>query len=203
MDKEAKAATTILKTLGYGTLGAGALGGAGYVGHQAGFRTGANRTANAMASTFSKANEIENQQIADSFKAFNQKENKALAADYFKKGISVGAHLKATGRLGEKTAKGMSKKAYLSEIYDEVFQEELSKNAGARDFLIRQGAKLGKSFSEMGKGLSSAGKDFASNKTGFIDTGANIVKSLTNAPRATALIAGTAGGIGTAGYVAG
>jgi hypothetical protein len=85
MNKRAFAAKKVLKIMAGTAAGAGALGGAGYVGH----RIGANRMANKMTSAFSEANANENRQIVDSFKNFNQRENAAIASHYYQKGLST------------------------------------------------------------------------------------------------------------------
>ncbi len=91
MEKEAIAAKSILKALAGGTAVAGLTGGAGYLGHKIGYKGGATRATNEMASAFSEANTRENQQIADSFKLFNKKENAAIASNYMRRGMGLGA----------------------------------------------------------------------------------------------------------------
>jgi len=129
---------TALKLTGAGVLGAGVLAGAGY----GGYRLGANRASNAMASAFSEANQEENQGIYDQFNTFNQQENESIAQEYLNKGIALGAHLQSTNQLGEET---MDKQAYFEEIYNASFNDELEKISG----------KVKESFKNLGSGLTA------------------------------------------------
>lgn len=114
MTKEALAASKLLKALGIGA-GAAAIGaGSGMVG----YRTGAKRTANAMASAFSEANARENRAMIDAFNQANKRENAVLANAYLRRGYQMGLQ-HAT------TSSGMKKSA--SDIHDQGFIDELSK----------------------------------------------------------------------------
>jgi hypothetical protein len=123
----------ILKNVGAGTLGAGAIGGAAYGGHRLGMRTGAKRTANAMATAFSEA---------------NAQENKVLADAYFKKGIALGAHLQRSNQFnGTMNKTSSDKNTILEDIYNQAFRDELEKTAFA--------GTLGASFKALGTGLKA------------------------------------------------
>jgi len=137
-----------------GATGAVGVAGGGYAGHKMGVRSGAKRTANEMASAFSEANAKENQQLIDSFKAFNKRENQAIAKTYLKRGVALGAGMSKKSSLeGEE----MDKHAALEEIYNEAFNAELEKLGYAG---IVNAAKAGyqtlkRSFSNLGSGLKS------------------------------------------------
>lgn len=147
MEKEAGAARSILsalkspvaKKIAIGTAGAGALATAGVVGHKIGVRSGATRTANAMASAFSQANAKENQKIVDSFNTFNKMENAEIAKGFYRKGITEGAKM-------------IKKSAYIDEIYDNAFNEELEK-VGKGNWIGSKMSTLAKSFSNLGKAV--------------------------------------------------
>jgi len=150
MNKEAIAAKSLLKALAAGTTVAGLTGGAGYLGHQIGYKGGATKATNEMASAFSEANTQENQQIRDSFNMFNKRENAAIASNYMRRGMALGAQLHATGKI--KTPEemvAMSKTSSIEDIYNAAFEAELEKNAIV--------GTLAKSFKAFGKGLSHQG----------------------------------------------
>jgi len=152
MNKEAIAAKAILKTLGKYVAPATVVGtGAGIVG----YRVGANRMGNEMATAFSEANTKENKAIVDSFKAFNKKENAVIANRFLRKGINVGYNMATT----KPAAPTMQKTS--SEIANEAFIDELEKLGFAIKPLVSLGMKgvkaLRTQFSSLGKGLKAAG----------------------------------------------
>ena len=167
MKKEAVAAKSILKALALGTAGTALTGGAGYAGHQLGYRSGATRATNEMASAFSEANVRENQQIADAFKLFNKKENRAIASDYMRRGMALGAQLHSAGKI--KTPAEMAELAKTSsfeDIYQAAFENEIDKLAAA-GLISKVVQTLGKSFSRLGKGIgdfSASSKRIAKRK---------------------------------------
>jgi len=169
MNKEAIAAKSLLKALAIGAGTVGVAGGAGYLGHQIGYKGGATKATNEMASAFSEANTQENQQIRDSFNMFNKRENQAIASNYMRRGMALGAELHATGKIKtpaemaamSKTSsvKGeeMNKQAYLEEIYNAAFDAELEKNSSWIGTTVMGGLKtLGKSFKNLGSGAKDA-----------------------------------------------
>jgi len=85
MEKRALSSNTktILKILG----GVGIAGGAAGAGAYKGYRVGADRMADSMSSEFLIQNQAENQSIIDSFKRFNETENKRLTNNAFMKGV--------------------------------------------------------------------------------------------------------------------
>ena len=170
MNKEAIAAKSLLKALTSGKLGkslaigsiAGGTGGGAYLGHKVGYKSGATRATNEMASAFSEANATENQQIRDSFNSFNKQENASIADNYMRRGMALGAQLHAAGKIkfpsemskkSSVTGEDINKQAYLEEIYNEAFNDELEK-CGAPVNLIGMGVR---SFKRLGKGLKTLG----------------------------------------------
>lgn len=128
---------------GSATLGAGGAGAGGYF---LGKRQGAEQTANIMATQFSRANQLENQQIARQF---------------FLRGLQHNPNFKKES--------GMDKQAVLREVYTESFNDELEKIAlnvpgGASiakaigalgtsgKALLRHGKQTGKNLNQMLKG---------------------------------------------------
>jgi len=128
--KEAGAAKSILKGLGYTALGGTALAGAGYGGHKIGFKRGAEETSDAMTNAFMTANQKENKAIRNSFNAFNKKENRVIAHNFMRQGMALGAHLPSQGKI--KIPKEMKKAASfdLEAIYNNAVDTELDKIAG-------------------------------------------------------------------------
>lgn len=130
MNKEAIAAKTLLKSIAAGTSIAGLTGGAGYLGHKFGYKRGATRATNEMATAFSEANARENKQITDSFKLFNKKENAAIASNYMRRGMALGAELHATGKIKTPAEMAsMAKTSSAEDIYNAAFEAELDKHA--------------------------------------------------------------------------
>ena len=127
-----------------GIAAAGAIGGTGYGGYKIGEKRGATKAVDKMTVAFSEANQRENRNIINSFKAFNEKEN----MDILRRGFQMGVKYK-----------DMNKQAALKEIYDAAFQEELEKIAlsGAGAGMITKGLKtIGKSFTRLRKGADQA-----------------------------------------------
>ena len=187
MEKEALAAKSLLKALAIGGLGAGAVGGAGY----GGYRYGAKRATNEMASAFSEANARENNQIVSSFKLFNKKENRAIQQDAFKKGVVMGAHMHASGRIQMPTS--VEKRANaLEQVYHDAFNDEFEKEAsvgGSFKRLFRGGKLTLKRLMQM-KGETSRGK-----RTALMAAGRAAKHTLAGGKTALGI---TAGGVGTA-----
>jgi len=77
-----------MKAVGLGVAGAGALTGAGLIGH----RIGASRMSTAMANAFAEQNAIENEaiqnQMADQFAQANKTENTQIAKFFFNRGLA-------------------------------------------------------------------------------------------------------------------
>lgn len=137
MNKESGLTSKILT----GLAAASAAGGIGYGGYKVGEKKGATKAVDKMTVAFAEANQKENRNIVNSFKAFNEKEN----MDILRRGFQMGVKYK-----------DMSKKAALNEIYDAAFQDELEKLAIPAS--LTSGMKtLGKSFKNLGKGLAHQG----------------------------------------------
>ena len=209
MNKEAIAAKTLLKALVAGTGVAGLTGGAGYLGHKVGYKGGATRATNEMASAFSEANATENQQIRDSFNSFNKQENASIADSYMRRGMALGAQLHAAGKIkfpsemskkSSTTGEDMNKQAYLEEIYNEAFNDELEKNAGRLGAIynIVKG-----SFKNLGQALRS-GKNYVKGEikgsplSGV--SGKRFKKNIKQSKAALGVIGGTGLAAGGAGY---
>ncbi len=168
MNKEAIAAKSLLKALAAGTTVAGLTGGAGYLGHNIGYKGGATDATNEMAAAFTEANQRENQQIKDSFNLFNKKENAAIASNYMRRGMALGANLHATGKI--KTPAEMSAMAKTSsaeDIYNAAFEAELEKlgahpllkaGIGVAKKLFKKGRSTAKGLGKTYKGMSTTRK---------------------------------------------
>jgi len=122
------------KKLLLGLTGAATVGGTAYGAGKFGYNKGSKETANKLTAAFTEANVRENQQIADSFRAFNKMENRGIAQAYFKRGLAMGS--------------GMDKKASIQNIYEEAFKDEFKKQAFVSTFV--------KSFKTLGSGLKKA-----------------------------------------------
>lgn len=166
MEKEAAIAQTLLKAIKSPATKLTAAGlaaaGAGYGGHRVGFNRGVNRATDQMAVAFSEANTRENQQIVDSFKLFNKKENRVISNQSLRRGMALGAELHATGKI--KTPAEMAAMAKTSEdAYNAAFEAELEKDAFIGT-AIKSGLKTLKgSFRNLGSGVKAM-KDVAGMK---------------------------------------
>lgn len=196
-----KAISRIFKSpLTYAITG-GALGtaGAGAGGYFLGKRQGAEQTANVMATQFSRANQLENQQIAKHF---------------FLKGLQHNPTFKKES--------SMDKIAVLEEVYNEAFVDELEKIAaipgmGKIVSALKAGVGGVKSVSgKVGRAYAESAKDLAAEtrkaikytgqamkgkgKRGFeLSRGAymkDALKSMGRGGKKGGLVLGTVGGVG-------
>jgi len=114
------------------TSGAIGMAGAGVGGYQTGKRSGAQKMGRAMASEFTRLNEIENQHIARSS---------------FLAGLS------------HKKGKTMNKQAMLEEIYNESFNDELEKIAGVGSTINKVPGHVWNIIKRIGGAYKKSGKD--------------------------------------------
>ena len=165
MNKEAIAAKSLLKAIAAGTSIAGLTGGAGYLGHKVGYKGGATKATNEMATAFQEANHRENQQISDSFKLFNKKENSAIASSYMRRGMALGAELHATGKIRTPVEMAaMAKTSSEEDIYSAAFEKEIDKHAYLGS-VLRSGMKAAKGLLSKAKpGMQSAKSYIKKNK---------------------------------------
>lgn len=195
MDKTAIAASRLLKILA-GTGGAAAaLGGAGAAGHYVGARSGARRTADAMANAFADANTRENQAIANAFRLANRKENRLLANAYLRKGYQLGLQRASTA--GIKAAEDVGLEAFVEELEKLGFAVKGMKIDAAT--LKRLASGLGASYKALGKGVGEATSLGAAKVTHRVPAGMKHlrVKGMKEALKAgipAAAVTGAAGG---------
>lgn len=163
------------------TVGVGALGGAASLGYHAGMKKGVIRTADAMTDAFSQANQIENQQIAD---------------DYYEMGLED-----ALNKISTFKGDRMNKQATLETVYNEAFQDELSKIAAAFGTNMTTVAKGIKNLVASGetskRGINKARKE------GWEAVKKGAGKMWGENKGALAGIAGGTAAVGGAGYLAG
>lgn len=155
MTKEAIAARSLIKALGIGT-GAAALGvGSGVMG----YRTGAKRTANAMASAFSDANARENQAMINAFNLANKRENAMLANTYLRKGYQLGVqHATTSGSTGQMNK---TSEANMAALLLDAMEKDAAVPAALMGLLTRAKPAVGglmKSFKHLGAHAAQAGK---------------------------------------------
>ena len=198
MEKNAIAASKLLKVLAtYGAPAAVAGAGAGIVGHRVGVRSGAHRTANAMAGAFADANARENQAIANAFRLANVKENRLLANAYLKKGYRLG--LQQSSMAGIKAAEDIEPNAFVEELEKLGFSVKGMKIDAST--LKRLASGLSASYKALGKGVGEAASLGAAKVTRRIPAGMKHlrVKGMKEALRAgIPAVAVTAGGVGGA-----
>ena len=175
------------KKLLIGTLGLSTAAAAGTGGHAIGYRRGANKAADQMAVAFSEANTRENQNIVDSFKLFNKKENRAIAGSYLNKGVMLGARMHAAGRIKfptetPKTASDISEQAFIEEL--EKLGISLSSIKGAGSSTL--------------KALRGIGRRIGRKSSAIVEKGKRTYKTMSSSQRK--LLGATAATAGTGGY---